>query len=293
VILGYVKELKDAQTFNKVSPKLGITYHFSPAAMVYASYSEGFKSGGWNADFDTNSQIAAGIRVRPESAHSGEVGLKSQFWGGRARLNVVGFYERIDDFQVFQLTLRTVGSQTVQQTSLTNAGLVTSKGVEVEGVLKPIPGLTLSANATYDDSRYDRFPGGGGSFGGQILSANGAQTPYAPAFKGYFAADVDQPLNGVLDLFAHLGVATQTHSNSDAKYLNPTVGYIYKIDGYTIADARLGVRSEKGGWRASIWARNLFDKTYAYASFGPTVGSFREAKYGDPRTYGVTLAVEY
>ena len=60
-----------------------------------------------------------------------------------------------------------------------------------------------------------------------------------------------------------------------------------------MVDARIGIRSETGHWEASLWGRNLGDVNYAYASFGPTIGSFREAKYAEPRTYGVTLAAKF
>ena len=82
------------------SPTVGLNYFYSDDTMLYAKYSRGYKSGGWNADFMT-----AGLEYFPydsESVDSYEIGLKSTMFEDSLRLNMAAFHAEYDDYQVFQ-----------------------------------------------------------------------------------------------------------------------------------------------------------------------------------------------
>jgi len=285
---------RDALANTFFTPKGGINLHLKRNVLLFGTIGRGFKSGGWNVEATSPAAFAAGIRFRPETVTSYEVGFKSDFFDRRARVNVTGFYERFDDFQVFTFVNATVGGRTVLASSLSNVGKVSSKGIETEIAVIPVTGLTLAAQYTYDQSVYDRYPGGGGTVGNTVLNADGVQTPYAPRHKAYVSADYETALgSGLPRLQAHVGYSVQSSENFDPKVANPVYGKAYSIPGYDLADARIGLTSADGRWRASLWGRNIFDKHYIRFANRTAILGNAALLYGTPRTYGATLGYTF
>jgi len=293
VLAGNFSDKSDEQSTSKVTPKLGVNIRPIKHVLLFADVSTGFKSGGWNIDATSALAQEAGIRVRPETVTSYESGVKSDFWDNKARVNLTLFKERYSDFQVFTFVPVTVGTQTYQVTSLTNAGTVTSQGVEFEGQLAPMSGLTLSLTYTYDDSHYDTYIGGGGTAGGVTINANGVQTPYAPKNKIYVAADYQHALFSWADGFAHAGYSYQSSENFDPKIANPTYGYEYAIPAYDLVDARIGLMALNDKWEISLWAKNLADDQYIKFANRTALVTAAAVLYGEPRSFGLTLKAKY
>jgi iron complex outermembrane receptor protein len=223
-----------------------------------------------------------------------EAGFRSLLLDNRLKLNVTGFYERFDHFQVFTFVNTTVGDRTVRATSLANVGKVSSKGVEVEMALSPLRRLSISGNYTYNKSVYDSYPGGAGVLGGTVLDADGVSTPYAPRHKVYLSMDYGLPLwGGRLLGGAHLGFSIQSSENFDPKVANPVTGAAYFIKGYSLADMRIGIGSRSGRWRASWWMKNMFDKHYVRFANRTALLGRAAVLYGQPRSYGMTLGSKF
>ena len=91
-------------TFSKFTPSGSIAWRFSDQSMVYASYAEGFKGGGWNSHFNQPPPPPAFLAVvqefQPEEAQTYEVGAKFDLAGNTLRLNVAAFSTDYDDLQV-------------------------------------------------------------------------------------------------------------------------------------------------------------------------------------------------
>ena len=148
---GYA-DLKNKWT--EVSPKLGATYRFTDDIMVYASYSEGFHSGGF---FGVNQNIRDFERDQydPEFAESWEVGLKSTWLENRLRVNITGFLNDFTDKQESFVKLDN-DTRTVA-TVFENAASVTYKGVEAEVLFAATENLRLFLNYGLLDAEYDEF----------------------------------------------------------------------------------------------------------------------------------------
>ena len=148
---GYA-DLKNKWT--EVSPKLGATYRFTDDIMVYASYSEGFHSGGF---FGVNQNIRDFERDQydPEFAESWELGVKSTWLDNRLRINVSAFQNDFTDKQESFVKLDN-DTKTVA-TVFENAASVTYKGVEAEVVLAATENLRLFLNYGLLDAEYDEF----------------------------------------------------------------------------------------------------------------------------------------
>ena len=140
--------------WTEVSPKFGASYRITDDAMVYASYSEGFHSGGF---FGVNQNIRDFERDQydPEYAESWEVGLKSQWLDNRLRINVTAFQNDFTDKQESFVKLDN-DTKTVA-TVFENAASVTYKGVEAEVMFAATENLRLFVNYGYLDAKYDEF----------------------------------------------------------------------------------------------------------------------------------------
>ncbi len=133
---------KDSDTANSFDPKVAIEYQFSDDIFAYASYSEGFKSGGYNvgglqAPFD------------PEEITDYEIGVKTDLLNRRLRLNVAAFLYDYTDLQ------STVIRNTAQLTE--NAASAELKGVEIEFAAALTSQLTISGSLSYLDSKYKKY----------------------------------------------------------------------------------------------------------------------------------------
>jgi outer membrane receptor protein involved in Fe transport len=124
------------------------------SAILYYTYAEGFKSGGFNEiqDVSTGDPVPG---FKEEELTSHEVGLKLGFLENRLLLNTALFYNEYEDLQL--TVIRVSGDGTQIGSSITNAGEATIKGFEVELVAQPVQGLQANASVGYLDAEYDEF----------------------------------------------------------------------------------------------------------------------------------------
>ena len=92
--------LKDNRTDNYISYAINISHAIKEDLNAYAKYSTGFKSGGYNLDYITNSDLDAGIAFDKETVSSSELGLKGSFYKNSLTLNMAAFNSEFKDYQV-------------------------------------------------------------------------------------------------------------------------------------------------------------------------------------------------
>jgi iron complex outermembrane receptor protein len=240
---------KDSRTDDEWSPLVSLNYQVDENTMTYALYSSGFKSGGWNADFITTiDQIA----YDPEYATNYEIGLKTTMLDNKLRLNVAGFLTKFDDYQVNQF-VPVGGDSTGSQGSIftiTNAGKVTSKGIEIEATAAPTEGLVLTANYSYIDAVYDEYEDGGGpgiDYDGNDLGAD-------PTHNIFGAVDYVMSAGSASLLKFHLD-----YVYGSSRYTEAANTEFLRLDSISQTNARLTYVHEKSGWEFQLWALNLFD----------------------------------
>ena len=140
--------------WTKWTPKVGLSYKFTPEIMFYGSYSEGFHSGGF---FGVNQNIADFVRdqYKPEKIGSYEAGMKSQFFDNTVQLNIAAFYNKYKDKQESSVQLDPT-TNTVA-TVFSNVADATYQGVEIEAQWVQSEYLSLFATGGYLDAKYDSF----------------------------------------------------------------------------------------------------------------------------------------
>ena len=272
-----VDNFRDERTDTDVSPKFGATYKPTENIMLYATYAQAFASGGYNADF---LRTLEQIEFDSEKARNIETGFKTVFADRRVLFNAAYFNTSFDDFQVFRF-VETINAGTIAL--LTNAGEVTTQGVEAEFVVNPIDALTLTASGAYTDAVYDSFP----DAGGLGIDFDGNRLDRAPEFEFYVSAAYEALLaNGAsLTLFGDF-------SYTDGYFVNPDNAPANFVDGFGVASARLSYRDPTERYELSFWVQNLADNDALTLQNRSFLGVPR-AIYLDPRTWGARLIARF
>ncbi|MEJ2327923.1 MAG: TonB-dependent receptor, partial [Chromatiaceae bacterium] len=153
-VLDYTDQMSDSI----FSPSIGLTHAFSATITGYAKITTGHKSAGYNLDFLSNNDVAAGIPFDKETVVNYEAGLKSHFLENRIGVNIAAFYADYDDYQVNQFIDLGGGATSI---SIKNAAKVVTRGGELELAWQPVPEWRIKSALSLLDAYFRSFPGGG------------------------------------------------------------------------------------------------------------------------------------
>ena len=155
-------------TFSKSTGRLSVDYKLSGSQLLYATVSNGFRSGGFNSN-----QVLEAVRTfKPESVTAIEVGSKNRFMGNSLQINAAAFSNSYTDLQ--EQRQIAVGSTTVS--TIFNAAKAKSNGLELDGQWRVSPALTLGGTMTLMDAKYTSFPDVALPFGTSVLVADPSVT---------------------------------------------------------------------------------------------------------------------
>ena len=282
-------------TYDAWTPSFTLGYKPNATSLIYASASRGFKSGGFNGrsnsiadltlEVDGETQIIANFK--PESVWTYELGYKASFADGKVSLAADVFRSDYKDFQA------RVGGGNTGITGgsfpVINAGKLRIQGVEVEAMVKPWTGMTLTTSLGYLDAEYKEFNDGRRA---PAFSCN--PTGQAIVCKPAFAPPVTFR-TGAEQKFG-LGEATLT--------LGGDVRFVDKH--YLSVDNRAGL-FEDGYLLGNVYAQIDYGQFYLrgmvknvgntlYKTDGQefsSVGNIQTVYFGDPRTWQVTVGVKF
>ncbi len=251
-------------TSNNFSGKAGLQYDFSRNITGYASYTRGYKGPAFNLFF--NLQPTGLKALEPETSNAYEIGLKNSFMGGKLTLNLAGFYAKYDNFQANNPDSLTINGVTQVIGRFTNAGSVSTRGIEVDLDYRPSRDFTISGGAAYTDAKIDKFNPPAVRTLNDIVP-DGTRLPYAPKFKGSLAVDYRIRTGGSFD-FA-VGLQGNYQSDQDAVLTpDPVVRAATLIKGYGIVNASVALINAEDKFKLTFVARNLFDQSYAATIVG-------------------------
>jgi iron complex outermembrane recepter protein len=265
----------------------------SPDWLTYASYSKGYKAGGYNLDRSdlggingvfaprTNAD-APGLRFEPEKVDSYEIGFK---YNGRAfNLNVAAFRQ---EFKTFQLNTfngsifivqniascgQDLGGTDADNSAATGACTgktkpgVISQGVEVEASIYPAPDIAFTAGYTYADTHYKRNLVGSST--GEALSPALFLLPNSALSNApkhvvttSFAYTPELGSSGLSGLFyVDARMSSDYNTGSD---LFPEKAQ----DGFAVVNARIGIRGPNERWGVELWGQNILNRNYQQVAF--------------------------
>lgn len=274
------------RTDKAFTPKAGVDLQVTDDALLYASVTRGFKSGGFN-----NAAVAAATAsFAPEKLWAYEAGAKTQFFDRKLRVNLTGFIYDYTDLQVRQLI--SVGNAVIS-----NAASARVKGVELETLLRPVPDVQLSGNISYLHARYNTFktasvsgayaaliPNQNVVAGVATFDASGREIEGSPEWSGIVGIDYT-PMIGEYRFMAHADYAVR-----GKVFYDPSNIAIASQGSYGLVNANIGIGPEHG-WKVEAFVKNLADKNY-FLTIGGN-GLVPGAIAGDPRTYGLRVGFEF
>lgn len=272
--------------------KLG--YEFSPEISTYASFTHGYKAGGFNLDATAAIPVSPGAPSDPtfasEEVDAFEIGIKSKLFNNRISLNIAGFYEEFTDFQVLEFT----GAQF----QAFNVPVAESLGVEIEAAGQITENLSFNSGLTWVDAKY---PGNCADADDPVRVQNlcGFDLTNAPGLVGIlggrYEKDIAAGLSGFLA--AQVRYEGDRRTSTQARLVPDTAAGLgttplnpLDVQESTFkVNLRAGISSEDQGWALEAWARNLTDQVTRGVTFNTVLrtGS-RSAFIQEPRTYGVT-----
>jgi iron complex outermembrane receptor protein len=266
------------KTFKEFTPRASVSFQPNDDNTIYASWSKGFKGGGFDPrglstaapDLDADGvrepdEIFDYFLFDPEKVTSYEIGYKASLFDRRLRLAVAGFYADYKDVQVPGSVGAVIGGVPTFVGVTTNAGKASFKGLEVESLATLLRGddgsrLTFAGTLGYLDAQYDEFitnvPGKG-----PVDVAEFRRIQNTPKWTLSGTLDYSTPLaGGKFD-------ANTTLSWRSKTFQFETPSPFLDQEGYALWDANLTWTSRSDRWSIGLHAKNILDKQYITSGY--------------------------
>jgi iron complex outermembrane receptor protein len=267
--------------WDKFTPKVTLDYRIG-GTLLYATYSEGFKSGTYNV-----ATAATPGPVNPEDLKSYEIGTKSDLMGGRLRVNSSAYYYDYTNLQV--QIVSTAGGITT--TALQNAADAEAYGVEVNADFALTRDLQITGAMSAEKSKYTRFPDYAGVVPAAVgnatasIDATGNELSIAPKWVLTAGADYSRevPWGGKID----------TNLNwyfNDGFFWTPQ--NTIRQEPYNLVNGFLGYTFPGNLVQLSMWVTNLTNTHYLASGIPISVfGTF--VQDSPPRMFGGTITLKF
>ena len=308
---------------DKLSGTVVLSYKPMDRLLTYASYSRGYKGGGFNLDragLNPNAPDLNDLRFRPEINNAFEIGAK---YNGRGiDVNLAIFHEAFRDFQLNTFNginfvveninscshnLNGADTDNNPATGACDGKLrsgVVSQGFELEAFTRPIRNVQWNAGLVMADTKYrhNLVGANGVPLTNALFQLPGRQISNAPKWTGTTSIAWTPPIGGS-------GIRGLIYA--DARYMSKfNTGSDLDIEktqkGFALFNGRIGIHGPDDAWGVEFWGQNLFDKHYIQvgfdapvqgsgttraveAGFIPAATQLYGAFLGEPRTFGLTL----
>lgn len=275
------------ETFESFTPSASLAFRWTDDAMVYLSYAEGFKGGGWNSHFNAvlnAEQQAALHKFDQEEARTVELGAKLDV-AGSLRLNMAVF---TSDYTDMQVTYRGPAPSGVAP-FLTNAGEASIDGAELELTWAPTADWIVEGSVGYLDATIDSLA----NIPLAILPPDlleGNLLPFAPEWQGHLGVSYAAHA-GDLVIRPRVDASYQARTYFDATNTRD----IAQLDDVTTVNASVQFATSNGPWKLTLGVNNATDELYPVAGNSSlTTGSgYAEIAYARPREYFAQLQYDF
>lgn len=287
---------RDEESF---TPMINVQWDMNEDTMLYFSYTEGYKAGGYDARANNNQSF----EFEQEEADAFELGVKTMYMDGRGELNMALYHTVYHNLQVSQFD----GSLGF---NVGNIKETIVQGVELDGRFAATENLTIGYSLSYLDHEYTDFENGNCYFG-QVDSAaadvnndgrdddgicdwTGKRGQYTPEYRANISFDYMMPgLVKGMDFRTVLNLNWKDEENIDQN-IDPT----FVQDALTLVDLRVSLSDES--WEFALSSKNLLDEEYStYSHTAPmTSGAFfgKQTNYqfvAPPRSVAASVAYRF
>lgn len=268
------------------SPKLGLRFQWTDDLMAYASWSRGFRSGGFNgrsADNNPN-QLSP---FKSETIKALEVGVKSRWFEDRLEFNVAAFRSYYSDYQVTRFTSDLAAAANFVSV-VDNVDQARVLGFEVEARALPMRGLDLTVGVGVLNAKFQHYKE-------RNLITNVISDQDQRDFKNSPELTANLSAAYTFGLFDSGSVTVRADYNHRSKvYYNVSNSEVIRQNKRGLWNGRIAWENPEGTLEFALWGRNLADREWK--SFGlDFTGSFgyQVSYWAPPRQVGVELTVRY
>ena len=272
-----VDEILEGQTPTELSDtifKLNVSWNASEDVLLYATYAEGFRSGGFNRNGGGGSgTVNIPFFFESDNVKSYELGWKTQFADNTVRLNGAIYYTDFTDLQQGVLDFSIDNSSFFD-----NVGDAEIQGLEMDVTWAPSDVLSFFGSFSYIDSELVELPPSITN-----ISPEGSELPFAPETQWTLGGRYERE-------FANFSAYAQTVvTYTDDRFSSLVEAARFPLESYTEVDASIGARM--GNWNGSIYLDNVTDERGQLDIGAPDL-IFRVNPIR-PRTVGVRFSYDY
>lgn len=277
-------------------PSVKLQWDVADNTMFYATYSNGSKGGGFSASETTvvnPDGSAPSFEFNDESADAYEIGLKTEFLDGAARVNAALFYTEYEDLQVSTWDGSTF--------TVTNAAGADIQGLEIESQWRATNNFTVSASLAYLDFEFVNFDNAGCTQQQTVdwvipadgapctQSLTGKANSYAPEYSGNLNANYFYPINSNLNVVLDFDI-----NFTDDFYTSSDLDEENRQDSFEKYNARIALEHVDGKWWIAAYGTNLTDEVTNLTSLNiPLITGSKASLASDGRVYGVNLGYRF
>ena len=262
------------ESWNDLTPRITLQYSPNDNMLLYATYTEAFKSGVINTG-------STSPPLDPETVDAFEVGLKGQNASGTLRYSVAAFFYDYQDMQI-SFVDETSTVSTVNAAEAENSGIE----LEVDGSLGN--GFAFDFYLTYLNAEYQEFFNGDYANGFAITDLSGNTLPNAPESTAKLGITWEGAVGG-----GTLTVRGEAYYQDDVYFTEWNRKDAYQKS-YEQFNASVDY-SWNDQWLLSLWGRNLSDEEVMSNNIitAPLYDSLRVGAVLPPRTYGATVTYQF
>lgn len=278
--LSCVTDFTDDDDWSSFTPKFGLQWFFNESSHAYFTYTKGFRSGGYN--LRNTSLVASPGPYDQEEQNAYELGMKSEWWDGRVKLNLAVFHNEMEDMQ--RETIYTLPNDNNPIQEIRNTADATIQGAEMELQVLATDNLLLSLSAGYIDGEYDKVTEDINRDLAVDENDKKLDLPRLAPWSWQAGANYDVHLdNGLVSLRAnynHRSSGFWNDSNRDT------------LNSADLLDAGMSYSTADGKWTATLFGKNLLDNQVEMTRF--TLGApYVFAPINKGRVVGVELQYQY
>ncbi len=281
------------------TPSLNIQYDYSDDIMLYATYSEGYKAGGfdarggngfsagatdfWGRSYSTLSLGADNFEFDQEEAETIEIGAKMSVLDGVGELNVALFHTDYTDMQVSVY-------DGIFGFNVLNAGAATVRGLQMDGRWRATENPLLSGGLSYLDFEWTDYQEGPCPGEGDFETSpsgncvfDGKENNHTPEWTVNLSPNHTYMISDGLELRSTLDA-----NFKDNHYVANNLDDRSEQSAVTIFNARVALASTDDTWQVALTGKNLTDQTSLnYMTNLSLSGGGMNGQAGRPRTIGV------
>ncbi|WP_394700118.1 TonB-dependent receptor [uncultured Parasphingorhabdus sp.] len=320
-------DFEGSSKFKKFTPRASLSFKPTPDHNIYASFSQGFKGGGFdprgvgvnapttNANgVPSDAEVASFLSFAPESVDSYEIGYKGSLLDGALTIALAGFYTDYTDVQIPGSVACTVAGLPSFCGVINNAGKATLKGVELEAsarlgedLMTGGDRLMFSGALGYIDAEYDEYITNIGGVPTDVAEFRSVQN--TPKWTASGTLSYSTPA-GDGDIYFGTTLSYRSKTNQ-FEIANPYIDQ----NGFALLDANLVYNAPDKRWSIGLHGKNLTNKRYKTSGYtfvaadpvtgeivtganGQPIGTLGPegtltAFYGNPRQVFVTAGVKF